>query len=672
MAIVKRGGKKDNTEKFLCGKELNTKTVLLIYGLFLLYLELLLRVFSVKVFFNIGLLYLFIFSLGGAFLCTFLTELFKGKMQKLVCVVILLIEALLYSSQIVYEYMMTTFYTPYSLGNGGQVADFYEEILAGIRGSLPGVLLVFVPALTMMFLVIRRAVFVRPSFRMNLVLLAAMFLIYGAGVGFTFVGDTGYMSTNDLVLNTDNINASVSKLGMNFTMYAQVERLIFGHGADKKFLKKIDEERTDHISLENANVINFDFDDMIKKEKNETIKRMHKYFKRSIPTYKNEKTGAFKGKNLIFVTAESLCGYAISEKYTPTLYKMQHEGYYFKNFYDPLWDVSTLDGEYTNLVGLIPKSGVWSLKEASDNWLPMTMGNQFKKKGIDTYAYHDYKAEYYRRTKTHPNLGYDIFKAMGKGLEMTKSWPPSDKEMVSKTVDEYVNNDRFHVYYLTVSGHMSYSFESNDMSNKHKDEVCKLDLPKESKAYIACNMELDKAMEVLLDELEKAGKAEDTVIVICPDHYPYALSVPARDALIGHKADEEFEIYKSCLIVYNKGMKSEQVDKYCSSLDLLPTISNLFGLKYDSRLLMGSDVFSDADPLIVLNSRNWITDKAKYNALENKVESSDDGKISQEYIDSINEKVQEKFNLSRLILENDYYAKIIPKWDGRSNCNAFE
>ena len=31
---------------------------------------------------------------------------------------------------------------------------------------------------------------------------------------------------------------------------------------------------------------------------------------------------------------------------------------------------------------------------------------------------------------------------------------------------------------------------------------------------------------------------------------------------------------------------SVQVDKYCSSLDVMPTLSNLFGLDYDSRLII--------------------------------------------------------------------------------------
>ena len=70
----------------------------------------------------------------------------------------------------------------------------------------------------------------------------------------------------------------------------------------------------------------------------------------------------FKGKNLIFITAESFSDMAIDPEYTPTLYKLKTEGYNFTNFYNPIWGVSTLDGEYVNLLSLVPKPGVWSMK----------------------------------------------------------------------------------------------------------------------------------------------------------------------------------------------------------------------------------------------------------------------------------------------------------------------
>ena len=87
------------------------------------------------------------------------------------------------------------------------------------------------------------------------------------------------------------------------------------------------------------------------------------------------------------------------------------------------------------------------------------------------------------------------------------------------------------------------------------------------------------------------------------------------DELAGRLLDPNFEIYRNHFILWSAGMKENiVVEEPCSSLDILPTLSNLFGIEYDSRLLMGRDIFSDADPLVIFNNRSFITDKVMYNA----------------------------------------------------------
>src|SRR5690606_372494 len=112
---------------------------------------------------------------------------------------------------------------------------------------------------------------------------------------------------------------------------------------------------------------------------------------------KNDYTGKYKGYNLILITAESFSPFAIDENVTPTLYKMANEGYQFTNFYTPVWGVSTSDGEYVALQGLIPKSGVWSFQESGKNSLPFVLGNQLKKLNYPTRAYHNHTYTYYGR-----------------------------------------------------------------------------------------------------------------------------------------------------------------------------------------------------------------------------------------------------------------------------------
>ena len=182
----------------------------------------------------------------------------------------------------------------------------------------------------------------------------------------------------------------------------------------------------------------------------------------------------------------------------------------FENFYNPLWWVSTSDGEYAATTSLIPKSGVWSMAQSAGNSMYFAMGNQLRREGYATRAYHNHTYSYYHRDQSHPNLGYD-YKGLGNGLKVTKVWPESDLEMMEVTGQEYIGSEPFHTYYMTVSGHLNYTFMGNTMSSRHRDAVAHLDMSEGPRAYLACQMELDLALESLLTQLEEAGDRKSVV-----------------------------------------------------------------------------------------------------------------------------------------------------------------
>jgi phosphoglycerol transferase MdoB-like AlkP superfamily enzyme len=293
--------------------------------------------------------------------------------------------------------------------------------------------------------------------------------------------------------------------------------------------------------------------------------------------------------------------------------------------------------------------------------MPFALGNQFKRMGVESKAYHNHTYTYYQRNETHPNLGY-LFKGKGNGLVLESDvWPESDLEMINATVDEYIGEERFHVYYLTVSGHMNYTFMGNSMAYKNRKLVEDLPYSSDVKAYIACQIELDRALEQLIKKLEEANVADRTVIALSADHYPYGWEKEKLDELAGHEVDPNFEVYRNHFILWSAGMKQNIiVDEPCSSLDILPTLSNLFGLEYDSRLLMGRDVFSDAPPLVILSDRSFITDKVMYNSKTGEVIKLTEEELPEDYIKTVNNIVKNKFSVSKSIVEKDYYRRVFP------------
>ena len=174
-------------------------------------------------------------------------------------------------------------------------------------------------------------------------------------------------------------------------------------------------------------------------------------------------------------------------------------------------------------------------------------------------------------------------------------------------------------------------------------------MSEQCKAYLACNIELDKAMELLLKRLEEAGQLENTVIALAGDHYPYGLDDKYISEFKGHKVDTTYEKYESAFILWSYGMEPETVDKVCSNMDILPTLSNMFGLEYDSRLLMGTDIFSDSEGLVMFKDKNWITSKGTRKELE---------KTDSAYVAKVDKIVADKFAYSALILDKNYYKSL--------------
>lgn len=387
------------------------------------------------------------------------------------------------------------------------------------------------------------------------------------------------------------------------------------------------------------------------------------------PTNRNEYTGMFEGYNLIFLTAEGFSTYAIREDLTPTLYKMVNSSFVFNNYYVPLWQTSTSDGEYVNCTGLIP-DGQFSMRKSASNNMAYTLPRFFATEGVYSRAYHNNTLSYYDRYLSHPNLGYD-FKAPRLGdlseeewggqifpMENADAWPASDYDMMVGTIPEYINDDRFHVYYMTVSGHMNYNFKGNQMSAKNREAVEGLDMSENAKAYIACNIELDKAMEYLLQQLEQAGKLENTVICLSADHYPYGMTEEQYEELAGKDLSGDMDLYRNSLILWNGAMEEPVVvDKACCSVDLLPTLLNLFGFDYDSRMYAGRDIFSDEEGFVIFKDKSFVTDTVAYNRSAKtttwKKELSEEEQSA--YMEAKKQDVNCRYLFSAYILRNNYY-----------------
>lgn len=597
---------------------------------------------------------------------------FRPKANFILSIILLSAVGFLYASQFIYYQFFRTYYSLYSAVNANQVLGFWRDILHYIFQYSLWIFLLLLPVIA---IVLRRKHISFKSMKIQYkgILVMAIFLMQATALSVIYINGREQHSAYDLYFQSHFPALSVEKLGVITTMRIDLQRQLFGFSTAAKEpdsdiplpsdeLADTERETSEEDDREDENkrplnIMDINFDELIENETDPVVKNMHEYFSQVQPTAQNEYTGKYEGYNFILITAESFSPFAIHKEVTPTLYKMAHEGFRFTNFYTPLWEVSTSDGEYVACTSLIPKSGVWSFQESADNALPFAMGNQLKKLGYKTVAYHNHTYTYYRRDLSHPNMGYE-YKGLGNGLDVEETWPESDLEMMQKTIPEYIDEKPFHAYYMTVSGHMQYSFTGNTIAYKNRDVVKDLPLSDQAKAYLATQVELDRALAYLLEQLEKAGVADRTLIAISSDHYPYGLDDQTMNELAGHQVEENFELYQNSFILYTSGMEPVTIDKPASSLDIIPTLSNLLGLKYDSRLLMGRDIFSDSPPLVIFRNKSFITEKGFYNAMTGEFTPSGGEDVDEEYIEQIKNMVERKFYYSVKILVKDYYRKV--------------
>ena len=679
---------KENKKNNTAEKAPHWSSLLIFYYISILWLEVVLRTSSGSYFGGQGLIYISLLSFSVAIFLFTITSVFSETVNKIIAFISLSIITLVFLIQIVYRVIFSTYLTVYVAVTGTKALGFTNIIASGIHRSIPPIVLSLMPILVMALLGKKRLFKHRLNGTSILISLIAIFVSNILCLYSLAFSGSNYGSAASLYFNTSNVNLSMNRLGLITTTRLDIQRQIFGFEEKRNIFDESDDEtdsedkqssvsETDMLNqpfddeqfivkpaspkpnTPQYNVLDIDFGKLIDRSNDSDLTEMHEYFMNQQPTEKNAKTGIFEGNNLIFVTAESFAPYAISEEKTPTLYKMMNEGYNFTNFYNPLWMGSTLAGEYAICSGLLPKygDGVMSFHTMENNNFYYALGNQMNRLGYLSYAFHANTFDYYGRDRTHPSMGYSYF-GTGNGLELENPhiWPQSDLELIEASTDFYLGKDKpFHAYYMTVSGHCAYDFNGNMMAYKNMDAVSDMDLSEGSQAYIACNIELDRAMEELLKRLEEAGIAENTVIAITPDHYPYELPEEQINELLGYEVEEDYELYKSCFFIYKKGMTPEVIDKPCSTVDILPTLSNLFGTEFDSRLMSGRDIFSNADPIVFFMGHKWLTDKASFDPDSKEFLSLTDEKVDEEYQERISGIVSNRFNFAAKILDYDYY-----------------
>ena len=687
-----------------------TMARVLLFPVLLLYLELVLHI-CMKMSLAYAPVYL-VFSLAGGLVLSALALPWRRLPNSLVAKILALLISVVYVAEMIAKTILQTYYGPSSLKTaaGNRLTDYADVIISTVLSKLPIILVFLLPSILLIVFGTRLLGFERLDIRFAGLVVIACVVFHIVGLGVLRLPWKGDMTPGRLYKVDTNIDDQVEQLGLFTMLRLDVKHMIFPvkntMGNDFSGIGGLTPGGSSSGSADpsgstsepdpgpvidtSPNVMDVDLATLAGNGKNDDIKWLASYFNSVTPTRKNEYTGMFKGYNVIFLTLEGFSGYGISQELTPTLYKLTHEGFVFNNFYTPLHFTSTSNGECQNLLGLYPKGNfpitMTETGEKQTNCY-FSLAQQLLREGYLVQGYHP-NSNMYGRDLSHPNLGYEwhqfgvdkpVTGERGSlvnfdGLEVADSgkllWPQRDKHMIEASVDNYINSDKpFHVYYLTISGHMPYS--NNRVPQQYRDILDPLPYSDTTKNYLGTCIEVDRALAALIDKLAAAGKLDQTLIVAAPDHIPY-FDVATLEELAGEKfgsSDDleylregsiNFDVYKSSLILWTSSMEEPvEINKVVGQVDILPTLSNLLGLEYDSRMLAGADALSDSEGLVIFSSRCWKSDRGFYNRYTREFTPAEGVTMTAEeqenYVSAMKKLVDYKLDSTAMIVENDFY-----------------
>ena len=249
----------------------------------------------------------------------------------------------------------------------------------------------------------------------------------------------------------------------------------------------------------------------------------------------NKYTGIFEGKNVITIHAESLQAFTLGlsfngEEVTPNLNKLVSEGIYFNNFYAQVGVGTSSDSEFTYATSLLPSNNGTVFVNYYNNHFK-TIQKMLKDKGYYVFSMHGNVGDFWNRDTMHLNMGYDKFYSKNSFvIDEEYGLGLSDKSFFRQVVPMIKEiNTLGKPYYgtlITLTNHTPWrgASEYSDyqvITSKVIDGETITNDYLENQVigkYIKTVNYMDEAIGQFIQDMDKEGLLDNTVIVIYGDH----------------------------------------------------------------------------------------------------------------------------------------------------------
>ena len=447
-------------------------------------------------------------------------------------------------------------------------------------------------------------------------------------------------------------------------------------------------------------VYTYTFNDLIQSVKpkintlfgyDEAAKKFRDFYNKKEDTPNNKYTNIFKGKNVIFIHAESIQSFLLDteingKEITPNINNLADEGMYFSNFYPQISVGTSSDTEFTLTTGLMP-SNTGTVFVSYFNRTYVGMPTYFNNMGYYTFSMHGNKADFWNRKVMHKNLGYKKFYAKETyNIDETIGLGISDKSFFRQAtpIIKEIKDTKspFMSTVITLSNHspwdsedkygefdVSMKYETTDKNGKKVEKVADYLEGTEIGRYIKSSHYADEALGEFINELDEAGVLDDTVIVIYGDHearlsnkqFNKMYNYDPETGMIKDKDDptyitkEKYEydlMKKTPFIIWTKDKKyKKEIKNVMGMYDVLPTIGNMFG--FYPKYALGNDIFSKTEKIVIFPNGNFLTNKVYYNNTKDEYYTLTDEAIYSNYIEELKKYTEERLEVSNNIIVHD-------------------
>lgn len=390
---------------------------------------------------------------------------------------------------------------------------------------------------------------------------------------------------------------------------------------------------------------------------------------------KNNYTGKFKNKNVIFVQLEGIDNWLLTKENMPNTYSLLNNSINFKNHYSFYnGGGSTFNSEFAVNVGyMTPFTYPQNAYSLNKNDFPYSLSNLLKEQNYSVKAFHMNSSEYYSRGINYQNWGYDKYfglKDLGQYLDSSYEL---DRELILNETfyDEmFKTSGKFMNYIITYSNHLPFTsnkgvckkllykdYENKiiNMTDKEKEEyINSLNMTEEGCIKRQAR-ETDYMVGLLIKALKENNLYNNTVLVFFTDHYLYTVS--DNEILKNNGKDVETNlINKTPFFIWSNGMKRVDVTKVTSQLNILPTVLNLLGIRYNEKWYVGTDALSkNYSGMAIFSDLSWY-DGNVY--VEDGIVTNGK-KISIENLEKKNNLVEYTVKKNDLVLKYNYFKEII-------------